>query len=126
MKKLNKALIFYSGKGVQPAQLFRYRDQPHMSFPSSFHQPPFNYSTFLSQQQFFVGPSNRFATSTMIPPFAYNPMPFMQYYRQPMPSQVSGDQSEDNEFEATNDDIPPPTPPTVPSEKQPQGRPRRQ
>jgi len=31
--------------GVQPTQLFRYSDQPHMSFQSSFHQPPFNYST---------------------------------------------------------------------------------
>ncbi|XP_068492340.1 protein MAIN-LIKE 1-like [Phaseolus vulgaris] len=97
-------------------------DQPHMSF----HQPPFNYSTSPSQQQFFVGPSNPFATSTMIPPSAYNPMSSMQYYRPIMPSQVSENQNDDNEVEGTDDDIPPPPPPTLPSEQQPQQRPRRQ
>ena len=90
--------------GVQPTQLFGYRDQSHMSFQSSFHQPPFNYSTFLSQQQLFVDPSNSFATSTMTPPSAYNPMSFMQYYRPTMPSQVSANQSDDNEIEGTDDD----------------------
>jgi len=85
-----------------------------MSFQSSFHQPPFNYPIFSSQQHFYVGPSNSFATSTMTPPSTYNPMSFMQYY-----------QSEDNEVEDTNDDIPPPLLPTVPSEQQPQGGLRR-
>ena len=68
--------------GVQSTQLFGYRDQPHMSFQSSFHQPHFNYSTSPSQQQFFIGPSNPFATSTMNPPSAYNPMSSMHYYDQ--------------------------------------------
>ena len=31
------------------------------------NQPPFNYSAFPSQQLFIIGPSNLFATSTMIP-----------------------------------------------------------
>ena len=39
---------------VHPNHLFKYRDQPHMSFQSSFHQPPFNYSTFPSQQFFLL------------------------------------------------------------------------
>ena len=85
-----------------------------MSFQSPFHQPPFNYSTFPSQQQLFVGPSNPFATSTMTPQSAYNPMSSMQYYRPTMPSQVSANQSDDNEIEGTDDDIPPP-PPFYPS-----------
>ena len=37
----------------------------------------------------------------------------MQYYRPTMPSQVSGNQNDDNEVEGTNDDIPPPPPPTL-------------
>jgi len=42
-----------------------------------------------------------------------------------MHSQVIENQSEDNELEGTNNNIPPSPPPTVPSEQQPQGRPRR-
>ena len=43
-----------------------------------------------------------------------------------MLSQVSGNQSEDNEVKDIDDDIPLLTPPTIPSKQQPQGRPRRQ
>ena len=57
----------FCSPSVEPTQLFGYKDKPHMSFQSPFHQPPFNYSTFPSQQHFFVGLSNPFATSTMTP-----------------------------------------------------------
>jgi len=62
-----------------------------MSFLLSFHQPSFNYLTFSSQQQFFVGSTNPFTTFTMTPaPSAYNLMLSMQYYRPTMSLQVFG------------------------------------
>jgi len=49
----------------------------------------------------------------------------MIYYQPTMPSQVFGNQSNDNGVEGTDDDIPHPSLPTLPSEQQPQGRQRR-
>ena len=50
------------------------------------------------------------------PPSAYNPMSSMQYYRPTMHSQVSANQSDNNEIEGIDDDIPPSSRPTLPSE----------
>jgi len=42
----------------------------------------------------------------------------MKYYRPKISSQVSGNKSDDNEVEGTNDAIPPPPPTTLPSKQQ--------
>ena len=79
---------FFRLSGVHPTQLFRYRDQPHMSF----HQPPFNYSIFPSQQTIFCWSIKSLHNLYRDPPCApsvYNPMSSMQYYRPTMSSQVS-------------------------------------